>query len=206
VRTLSSGVKVGEKEPPHKKYKAEDQPKTSALISSSNVSGPKTTEASSSKNKQQMHSVQTSNSAPPKVNPNSCVIGKEPKDDQRQVKEKNKESMTNQANLSKESDMQVDRVHIPDNFDDSDAKSESLSDRLRRIGAYTEVGQRSQQNEDKENHQVWAMEVDESVDPSAQIMGNKEQELSMKSFMFMEDKMSNTERNLRLRMTQLIRP
>ena len=40
VRTLSSGVKVGEKEPPHKKYKAEDQPKTSALISSSNVSGP----------------------------------------------------------------------------------------------------------------------------------------------------------------------
>ena len=49
--------------------------------------------------------------------------------------------MTNQANLSKESDMQVDRVHIPDNFDDSDAESESLSDRLRRIGAYTEVGQ-----------------------------------------------------------------
>ena len=49
------------------------------------------------------------------------------------------------------------------------------------------------------------MEVDESVDPSAQIMGNKEQELSMKSFMFMEDKMANTERNLRLR-TQLIRP
>ena len=88
-----------------------------------------------------MHSVQTSNSAPPMVNPNSYVIGKEPKDDQRQVKEKNKESMTNQANLSKESDMQVDRVHIPDNFDDSDAESESLSDRLRRIGAYTEVGQ-----------------------------------------------------------------
>ena len=144
MRTLSSGVKVGEKEPPHKKYKAEDQPKTSTLISSSNVSGPKTTEASSSKNKQQMHSVQTSNSAPPKVNPNSCVIGKEPKDDQRQVKEKNKESMTNHANLSKESDMQVDRVHIPDNFDDSDAESESLSDRLRRIGAYTEVGQGSQ--------------------------------------------------------------
>ena len=50
------------------------------------------------------------------------------------------------------------------------------------------------------------MEVDESADPYAQIMGNKEQELSMKSFMFMEDKMSNTERNLRLRMTQLIRP
>ena len=48
--------------------------------------------------------------------------------------------------------MQVDRVHIPDNFDDSDAESESLSDRLRRIGAYTEVGQRSQQNEDKLNH------------------------------------------------------
>jgi len=62
-----------------------------------------------------------------------------------------------------------------------------------------------QQNEDKENHQVWAMEVDESADPYAQIMGNKEQELSMKSFMFMEDKMANTERNLRLR-TQLIRP
>jgi len=37
------------------------------------------------------------------------------------------------------------------------------------------------------------MEVDESVDPSAQIMGNKEQELSMKSFMFMEDKMVNIE-------------
>jgi len=35
---------------------------------------------------------------------------------------------------------QNEKVHIPESFDESDADNETLSDKLRRIDVYTEVG------------------------------------------------------------------
>jgi hypothetical protein len=49
---------------------------------------------------------------------------------------------------------QNEKVHIPDSFDDSDAESETLSDKLRRIDAYTKVGQGSKQPGKEGDHQV----------------------------------------------------
>lgn len=54
----------------------------------------------------------------------------------------------------------IDKVHIPDNFDDSE-ESETLSEKLRSIGAFTSDGQCSKQTEDAESQQVWQMVIDQ---------------------------------------------
>jgi len=62
-------------------------------------------------------------------------------------------------------------VHIPDHFDESDAESETLSEKLRKIDAYHEVGQGgSQVDEEQSNQQVWYMEVDSNVEAANQAM------------------------------------
>lgn len=56
-------------------------------------------------------------------------------------------------------------LHIPDHFDESDAESETLSEKLRQIDAYQENEQGGTQvDEDQSNQQVWYMEVDPSED------------------------------------------
>jgi hypothetical protein len=40
-------------------------------------------------------------------------------------------------------DDQNDKVHIPETFDDSDAESETLSEKIRRIDGYGDLGQGS---------------------------------------------------------------
>lgn len=52
IKTLSSGIVVGSKEPPSKKFKPDDQIKPVLNIGSSSQSLPKTSEADSSKNNQ----------------------------------------------------------------------------------------------------------------------------------------------------------
>jgi len=62
-------------------------------------------------------------------------------------------------------------VHIPDHFDESDAESETLSEKLRKIDAYHEVGQGgSQVDEEQSNQQVWYMEVDSNEEATNQAM------------------------------------
>lgn len=52
-------------------------------------------------------------------------------------------------------------MNIPENFDDSDDESESLSDKLRRIGVYTGNDHGSPQQTDKtDNHQVWVVDLE----------------------------------------------
>ena len=69
---------------------------------------------------------------------------------------------------------QAEKVHIPDSFDDSDADSETLSDKLWRIDACTEVRQGSKQSGGEGDHQVWRMEVDEQSENASQVMCNAE--------------------------------
>lgn len=77
-----------------------------------------------------------------------------------------------QGLLEKETDAIEDRVHIPKNFDDSE-ESETLSEKLRGIGAYTDEGQCSKQNENVENQQVWQMEIDKETEASEHILNAK---------------------------------
>ena len=58
VKTLTSGIKVGYKEPPTKKYKAEEQIKPTLQLGSSSQCEPKLSEPGSSKNNQQQQAAQ----------------------------------------------------------------------------------------------------------------------------------------------------
>ena len=84
--------------------------------------------------------------------------------DQEKVSEKSKQVVSEVAKKPGEMVDQAEKVHIPDSFDESDADSETLSDKLRHIDAYTEVGQGSKQNGEEEDHQIWHMEVDEKTE------------------------------------------
>jgi hypothetical protein len=56
------------------------------------------------------------------------------------------------------SDLSTEKVHIPDSFEESDAESESLSDKIRKLEGYGEIGQTSsKQGEDRDDHQVMLM-------------------------------------------------
>lgn len=70
-----------------------------------------------------------------------------------------------------------DKVNIPEGFEDSDAESETLSDKLRKIDAYTEPGQSSKQKGGKENHQVWAMEMEDNGVSTNQFLSQKIQSM-----------------------------
>jgi hypothetical protein len=57
----------------------------------------------------------------------------------------------------------AEKVYIPYHFDESDAESETLSEKLRQIDAYQENEQGGTQvDEDRSNQQVWYMKVDPS--------------------------------------------
>lgn len=46
---------------------------------------------------------------------------------------------------------EAEKVHIPDSFVDSDDESDTMSDKLRNIGAYGDEGQECS----KSSHQLW---------------------------------------------------
>jgi hypothetical protein len=68
---------------------------------------------------------------------------------------------------------QNEKVHIPDNFEESDADSETLSEILRSIDAYTEVIPGTRSKEGQDDHQVWHMEVDGATEGVSHIMNEK---------------------------------
>jgi hypothetical protein len=177
VRTLSSGIKVGEKEPPSKRYKAESQPKPHLLMGTSSQSGPKSADVSSSKDNQQQKANQISYSAPSKMSSINSEKNKDVVICQDQPKKLSIPDEVQDPSV-KEVETNEDRVHIPENFEDSDMESETLSERLRGIGAFTGEGQCSKQNEDIENQQVWQMEVDKDTEPTGYILNTKIQDQS----------------------------
>ena len=62
-------------------------------------------------------------------------------------------------------------MRILDTFEDSDAESEMLSERLRKIDACDDNNQgNSKEKTGDENQQVWAMEIDENEGDAAQVM------------------------------------
>lgn len=55
-------------------------------------------------------------------------------------------------------EISAEKVHIPDSFDDFDAESETLSDKIRKLEGYGDVGQSSfKKGEDRDDHQVMFM-------------------------------------------------
>jgi len=67
MKTLSSGIIVGSKEPPSKKHKADDQVKSSVQVGTSSQSMPMITEAGSSKQSQHQKAIPSCISSPPKM-------------------------------------------------------------------------------------------------------------------------------------------
>lgn len=63
----------------------------------------------------------------------------------------------------------AEKVHILDTFEESDAESEKLSERIRKLDGYGEVGQSSKQGEDGDNHRVMLMK-DISTDANMDLM------------------------------------
>lgn len=76
IKTLSSGIKIIEKGPDPKRFKANDQPKMPQLSSPTNQGGTQNDGAGSSKGPSQQKANMTISSAPPKLqgnNPASCL-------------------------------------------------------------------------------------------------------------------------------------
>jgi hypothetical protein len=63
------------------------------------------------------------------------------------------------------------KMYIPYHFDELDAESETLSEKLRQIDAYQENEQGGTQvDEDRSNQQVWYMKVDPSENAVNQVV------------------------------------
>ncbi|CAD6246928.1 unnamed protein product [Miscanthus lutarioriparius] len=72
-------------------------------------------------------------------------------------------------NLVTANEIPAEKVHIPDTFEESDAESETLSDRIRKLKGYGNMGQSSKQGEDDDNHHVMFMK-DISTDVNMDLM------------------------------------
>jgi hypothetical protein len=186
VKTLTSGIVVGSKEPPSKKFKADDQVKPNLQTRVSSQSMLMTTEASSSKQSHHQKA-DPSASAPPRmlsgkaIGKSVCVEQKKSEDESVQVisraqartEGKSKPISTEGNTVQGEMSAQNEKVHIPDNFEESDADSETLSEILRSIDAYTEVIPGTRSKEGQDDHQVWHMEVDGATEGVSHIMNEK---------------------------------
>lgn len=83
-----------------------------------------------------------------------------------------------------------DRVQIPETFEDSDAESESSSERIRRIDGYGDIGQGcSKSNDGGETQQFWCMEKIAEPETMNQVM----QDRMLKKTVDPESKEANTD-------------
>ena len=119
IKTLSSGIKITEKDHQPQRFKVDEPPKTLQITSSSSQGGNQNFGVGSDKNVQQHKAAVTTNSTPPKVSGGRIASN-----------EKAKQVVTQQNIQPPNSEEQVDRVQIPDTFEESDAESETLSDKL----------------------------------------------------------------------------
>lgn len=66
-----------------------------------------------------------------------------------------------------------ENVPIPETFEDSNAESESLSERIQRLDGYEDVGQCSKPNGEDETQKFWCMENINELDVMGQVMQAK---------------------------------
>jgi len=67
------------------------------------------------------------------------------------------------------------KVHIPDSFENSDSDSETLSDLIRKIDGYRDLGQGcSKQGNGEDSHQIWCMDNTAIGENIKQYQCNKE--------------------------------
>lgn len=170
VRTLSSGIQITEKGPDPKRFKSDDLPKTSQATNAAVQGGSSQPNANSSKQGSQQQNSQLSKSAPSKMcgeKPEKAILPN--------LKAKGVMVQLEEKDMVLVNDQQ-DKVHIPDTFDESDAESESLSEKLRKIDAYagSDQGTSKEENGDDSQH-IWAMEIDKVDDAATQVMNMKKQ-------------------------------
>lgn len=67
-----------------------------------------------------------------------------------------------------------EKVHIPDNFDDSDADSETLSDKIRKLDGYGEIGQSSYKPEGFGDDQQILFVHDNSNDINMELLAQRQ--------------------------------
>ena len=66
-----------------------------------------------------------------------------------------------------------EKVQILETFEDSDAESESLSEKIQRLEGYEEVGQCSKQKSDDETQSFWCMANNSGADIMSQVIQDK---------------------------------
>ena len=66
-----------------------------------------------------------------------------------------------------------EKVQIPDNFEDSDAESESSSEKIRRLEGYEEVGKCSKLKEKENTQSFWCLENNSGLNVMNQMMQSK---------------------------------
>lgn len=177
VKKLSTGIIITEKDHQAKRHKAEDQPKQLQLIRPANIGGALSTGGSSSKGGHHQKPIQISQSAPVKMKVFPDEKSRKNVAKQIQVNDKAKKTLENQEQHSKVVEDEEDRVHISDHFEESDAESETLSERLRKIDAYNGENQGTSGGGQENNNQAaWHMEVEVNEEVSAQIMNLKNQD------------------------------
>jgi len=147
VKVLSSGRKVGDGDyPPNKKSKADDQSKKGYPAANDDKKGGKLSGSDVGHNDGKQKTADVISSAPPKINARDTEISRK----------LSKEDSTKGTRLPAE--WQAEKVHIPDRFDDSDAESESLSEKIRKLEGYGDLGQgTSKQGGGRDDHQVLYM-------------------------------------------------
>jgi hypothetical protein len=155
IKILHSGIKINEKGPEPKKLKGADQPKLPQLGGPSNQGGSQTNIANSSKGLQQQKAALVTSSAPPKLQ-GSKPEGHGKGVDQSHLSVTGSQSLENIAPQPQIIDDIAEKVHIPNTFVESNAESETLSERLRKIDAYNDEEQGgSQVNENNSEQQAW---------------------------------------------------
>lgn len=172
VRTLTSGIKVGDKEPPNKKYKPEDQNRNGSQSGPARNNEPKPTEAGANKVMQHHQHGHVSSSSSPK---GSGKLSEKAKGKTVVLEKEVVKSQNAIPQLSPQvvgADAPAEKVHVPDSFEDSDDESLTLSEKLRSIDAYTEVAQSSKQDDVEGDQQVWHMDVDENTKMDAQFVNS----------------------------------
>jgi hypothetical protein len=92
-----------------------------------------------------------------------------------QVKTKESSQQADLVRGEKQGDMseQNEKVHIPDTFEDSEADSESLSEKLRSIDAYNDGTLGSNSKGGQDDQHIWHMEVEEATGYTSNVINEE---------------------------------
>ncbi|XP_066358946.1 uncharacterized protein [Miscanthus floridulus] len=165
-RMLTSGIKVGEKEPPVKKYKHDETNKQPNTAGSVNQSEQSQDGADPSKLGHTKCGNQGVNSAPPKMHNTGADGGEKNKMDQDKTVDSSKQPASKKPPQPTENASQEERIPNLETSEEYDYDSDTLSEKLRKIDAYGLVNDEKHISDG--DKQFWHMDVDKETEQGHQ--------------------------------------